>query len=50
MDSATSNDTKMDGLEALFTSRRIVFDHNGNRVRYVTPLRDTLTDNTDTAT
>ncbi|OJT08400.1 hypothetical protein TRAPUB_688 [Trametes pubescens] len=33
MDSATSNDTKMDGLEALFTSRRIVFDHNGNCVR-----------------
>ncbi|OJT11606.1 hypothetical protein TRAPUB_11875, partial [Trametes pubescens] len=33
MDSATSNDTKMEGLETHFASRRIVFDRNGNRVR-----------------
>ncbi|CDO72222.1 hypothetical protein BN946_scf184970.g74 [Trametes cinnabarina] len=33
MDSATSNDTKMEGLEAHFASRKIAFDHNGNRVR-----------------
>lgn len=34
MDSATSNDTKMEGLETHFASRGIVFDRNGNRVRY----------------
>ncbi|OJT05329.1 hypothetical protein TRAPUB_3770 [Trametes pubescens] len=33
MDSATSNDTKMSGLQRLFTAHGITFDHNGNRIR-----------------